>query len=316
MNCRLRLAFSSLAFVAILSPTLQGALFSEDFNDGQAATRWSVVSQQEFRTTPPTNYPPDGAVGFAFDYSTLGLANPQGGADTTGAYIRVNQTDQVGNEGEAYGIFPIGKSFTGRFFVEMDMIVYNEQTTSGATEYGMAGVFLDNANPVAPYQLGSAGGPLAWKYSGDGWTTTDLAVFREGTPASTGYVSLGSYDSIPQNSIPGFQTGVLSSRGPAPSGATAKGSWVKVRIESTDSTVRWFLNGTLIDTYDNSAGHYTSGNILIGASDPFNSVSHQATGVIVDNVIVGVPEPMGMAPALLAQLSLWVCMRTFRLRRR
>jgi hypothetical protein len=183
------------------------------------------------------------------------------------------------------------------------MIVYNEQTTPNATEYGMAGVFLDNANPVSPYQNGSSGGPLAWKYSGDGWTSSDLAIFREGTPTSSGYVSRGSYDSIPANSIPGFRTGMTSSRGPAPPDTHPKGSWVKVRIESTGSTVKWLLNGTLVDAYDNTAGHYTAGNILIGCSDPFNTVGPQPTGVIVDNVVVGVPEPIGLIPAIVMELA-------------
>jgi hypothetical protein len=297
----LRFAFALLG-ACLVPQTVWGALFSENFNDGQAAGRWSVVSQQELRVPPPT-LPPDGAVNFAFDYSSLGLANPSGASDSTGAYIRVNLTDQAGNEGESYSIFPTGKSFSGPFFLEFDMIVYNEQTTPNATEYGMAGVFLDNANPVSPYQNGSSGGPLAWKYSGDGWTSGDLAVFREGTPASTGFVSLGSYDSIPQNSIPGVRTGMTSSRGPAPPDTHPKGSWVKVRIESTGSTVKWLLNGTLVDAYDNTAGHYTAGNILIGASDPFNSVSPQPTGVIVDNVVVGVPEPTGLVPAIIMELA-------------
>jgi hypothetical protein len=295
--------------VSLVSSSLDAALFSEDFNDGQAASRWSVVSQQELRVPPPT-LPPDGAVNFAFDYSALGLANPRGPGDTTGAYIRVNLTDQPGNEGEAYSIFPTGKSFSGPFFLEFDMIVYNEQTTPNATEYGMAGVFLNNASPVSPYQNGSSGGPLAWMYSGDGWTTSDLGVFREGSPASTGFVSLGSYDSIPQNSIPGFQTGVTSSRGPAPVGGPhAKGSWVKVRIESTGPTVKWFLNGTLVDAYDNSAGHYTAGNILIGAADPTNTVGPQPTGVVVDNVVVGVPEPTSLVSALMMELFVLVLAR-------
>ena len=158
----------------------------------------------------------------------------------------------------------------------------------------MIGVFLDNTQPVAPYQWGTEGGPLAWIYSGEGGSTADLAVFKEGGPAATGYMPLADYDAVPANSIPGFETGVIGSRGPATSsGVGINGSWVQVRIESSGSTINWYLNGALVDSYDNSGGFYSAGNIFLGTTDPFNSVN-RAGGTIIDNVVVEdmvVPEP-------------------------
>lgn len=274
------------------------AIFVENFNDGLASTRWSVVSQQESSGMSP----PDGSVNFAFDYSALGISNPSHG-DTIGARIRTNLTNQPGNEGESFSIFPKDQTVSGRFFVELDMLVFNE-AVGGQTEYGMVGVFLDNANPISPYQFGSKGGPLAWQYSGDGFTPDDLWVFKDGSGASTGAMSLGTYDSIPAGTIPGFETGISSARGSAPAATAVTGSWVKVRIESDGTTIKWRLNGAVIDSYDNSSGHYTSGNILIGGVDPFNSVSSAATGVIVDNVVICVPEPPTVILALAAVAGL------------
>ncbi len=295
-----RQAAAILVALAVCASQASAALFSENFNDGLAGSRWSVVSQQDVTGSNP----PDGNVNLAFDYSILGLANPSGG-DTIGGYIRTNLTNQPGDEGESYSIYPNGQSFSGNFFVQMDMIVYNE-SLGGQTEFGMAGVFLDNANPVSPYQNGAKGGPLALEYSGDGFTTDDLFVFKEGTASTNGAMSLGSYDNVPTGTIPGFETGVIGSRGPAPAATAVKGSWVKVRIESTGTQVKFLLNGTVVNTYDNSGGHYTAGNILISSVDPFNSVSTQASGVIVDNIVVGVPEPAAgvLAVAALGMLPI------------
>jgi hypothetical protein len=278
------------------SGSAMGALFSEDFNDGLAATRWSVVSQQEGVVGP------DGSVDFAFDYSTLGIANPGGGADTTGVFLQFNKTDDGPvDEGESYSIFPNGQSFSGDIALELDMFVYNDGG-GGSTEHGMAGLFLENNSPVSPYEFGAVGGPLAWVYSGEGGDGTgDLGKYAEGGLASTGYSALGDYNAVPTGTIPGFETGASGSLGPA-APPNDRGSWVKVRIEAVGSTINWLLNGTVVDTYDNSGGFYTSGNILVGGMDVFNS-ANGANGVIVDNVVV-TPEPATLGLLLAGGLSM------------
>lgn len=268
------------------------ALFTENFNDGNAASRWSIVSQQEGVVGP------DGSVNFAFDYSTLGIANPAGGGDTIGAFLQFNKTDDGPvDEGESYSIYPIGQSFSGTFQLDLYMFVYNDGG-GGSTEHGMAGVFLDNSNPVSPYEFGSEGGPLAWVYSGDGGDGSgDLGVFREGNASSTGYVPLGDYADGP--AIPGFD-GVSG-----PAASNPRGAWVAVTIRSDGTTIDWLLNGTLVDSYDNSGGFYSTGNILIGGMDVFNSANPN-NGVIIDNVVVSIPEPTVFALLLAGAVGLAV----------
>lgn len=280
----------SLAAVLLIAMggQVRAALFAEDFNDGNAASRWSVVSQQEVR--PDGSLLPDGSVDFAFDYSSLGIANPHGGADTTGVFLQFNKTDQDGDEGESYGIYPNGQSFSGMFQLRMDMFVYNDGG-AGSTEHGMAGIFLDNGNPVSPYEFGAVGGPLAWVYSGEGGDGTgDLGRYAEGSASSTGYTPLGDYADNPP--IPGF----VSDLGPAPA-SSPRGSWVDVIVRSDGTTVEWLLNGAVVDTYDNSGGFYTAGNILVGGMDVFNS-SNGNNGVVIDNVSVTVPEPTAVVMLL------------------
>lgn len=281
------LSAAALAATAALDARA-GVLFSEDFNDGAAGTRWSEVSQQE------GVHGPDGGVDYAFDYSTLGIANPTGAVDTIGAFLQFNTTDQDGNEGESYSIYPNGQSFSGDFHLSLDMFVYNDGG-GGSTEHGMAGLFLDNSAPVSPYEFGAVGGPLAWAYSGEGGDGTgDLGVYAEGDGSSTGYTGLGDYNSGNYPLPPGFETG-LGPAGPP----NDRGAWVEVEIFAVGDTISFALNGVVVDTYDNSGGFYTAGNILVGGMDVFNS-SNGANGVIVDNVSVGtIPEPASLALAAL-----------------
>lgn len=291
------------SFVAAMIPSIASAqLFVEDFNDGNAASRWNFAFQLE--ATRDINTGPDGLVDFAFDYSTLGIANPQGGLDTIGAAIGVNLTDQPGDQGETYIIFPVGQVFSGNFSVSADMYVFNDGA-AGSTELGMAGLFLNNNAPVAPYQWGTDGGPLAWIYSGEGGSTADFARFANGGPGVTGYAAIADYNNIPAGSIPGFQTGVSGALGPAES--NPRGSWVKIRIDVAGTDINWYVNDTLVDTYDNSGGFYTDGNIFFGLTDPFNS-SNGGNRAIIDNVLVVVPEPsaltlgaLGLAGYLIAK---------------
>ena len=73
-----------------------------------------------------------------------------------------------------------------------------------------------------------------------------------------------------------------------------------MKVVSDGTSVGYYLNGALVDSYDNSGGFYTSGNILLGGMDVFNS-ANSGNGVVIDNVVVGVPEPTTL---LLAGMSL------------
>lgn len=287
-----------LAGLAWVPVGASAALFSEDFNDGNAASRWSIVSQQEGVVGP------DGGVDFNFDYSTLGIAPPSGSSDTIGAYIHVNDVDDGPvDEGETYAIYPTTYQLptSGDWRIDAQMFVYNDGT-AGTTEFGMIGTFLDPASPVAPYQYGADGGPLAWAYTGEGGAAFDLVAFKEGGPGVTGYAGIIGYQDITAGTIPGFQTGIDGGLGPA--GDNPRGSWVDVSVVKTGTLYEWMLNGVVMDSYDN-AGFYTGSvyTFLLAASDPFNS-ANLGTGTVIDNVVV-IPEPATLALLGLAGLPLF-----------
>jgi len=120
----------------------------------------------------------------------------------------------------------------------------------------------------------------------------------EGSPVSTGYTFLYSCDAIPAGTIPGFETGITGAKGPSNDDENVDGSWVDVSLVSEGDSIGWYLNGVLMDTYDNSGGFYSTGEgmtFLLGIADPYNSVN-APSGVVIDNVaLTVVPEPGSFA---------------------
>ena len=257
------------------------ASFVETFTDGAAASRWGVVIGAS------TGVVDDATADLAFDYSTLGLTNPNGSSETTGAYMQFNITSQGGGssaEASSAAIYPLGVSFDGAFTLELDMNIYYGGGT-GSTEHGFVGV-LDPNDPLAPHRYSLPGGPLAFAYaSDDGSASYGLHGYWDGDAASSGIHAISDYTDVTAGTITDFETGISNAAGPG------FGNWVKVRLESDGTTINWYLNGSLAGSYDNTAGTYTEGSILIGGTDLYSSVN-DVSGVVVDNVVFSaVPEP-------------------------
>ena len=78
-----------------------------------------------------------------------------------------------------------------------------------------------------------------------------------------------------------------------------------MEIRSVAGIVTYRMNNFVIDTFDNSGGAFTVGRLLLGQSDPFNSVNPDDVNgnsnvAVFDNVRLIIPEPsclvlLGMA---------------------
>ncbi len=269
------------------------AQFSDDFDDGAAAGRWTApIVDSEFGTF-------DGTVDFAFDYSTVGIASAPNsvGGTTTGLFMEVNLTDDGSvDEGESIVVLPtvIGSTIpAGDFSLTMDVFYVFDPSVSGSTEYGTFGVFAaapnapaDNTiNDDAPFRFGlSNGNGLAWQASGDAGSFTDLLRYEDPGNADAGsQTGLGAWDDLAPGSVPGVGTGP-GATGPA-------GDWVAVEISSTAGIVEWKFNGVTLDSFDNTGGTFSGGTPLLGYNDPFNSSSGgRAHYIVFDNVEL-IPEP-------------------------
>lgn len=116
-----RLFGLALALLPAVAPAQ--VFYSEDFQDGNAASRWTVSQAGGVN-----------AADFAFDYSTLGIPLAPNGTGTIGLKLEAN----LGPTGASSGImaFPDGQSFSttsGSYTLLFDVWM-NVQSTTGSTE--------------------------------------------------------------------------------------------------------------------------------------------------------------------------------------
>lgn len=296
MTCTRALALVAICGLATASANAQ-VLFSEDFNDGSGATRWSapITTQEDPGIADDSN------TDFAFDYSTFGISAAPNGTGTIGLLQQTNLTDQCpsdpactdSDEGEATGVvsnFMLPAS--GNYQVTADLYLF-WNGGSGSTEYSSFGVGHDGS-PNVPLRFGlNDGDGIAWQVDTDGDSGTDLIKFSD----VNGQTGLGGWEDIPNGTIPGVPTGATSPIGIA-------NQWVEMTITVANGQAGFYINGVLIDSQTADLG----GGVLLGQSDPFNSVNPPAppigaqNGAIWDNVVVSViPEP---ASALMVGLGL------------
>lgn len=279
MRCRRLLISISIGMVSALPCSAQ-ILATETWDDTLGSTRWSSprISQED------SSLAFDGSVNYAFDYGIMSIPSAPNSptSDTVGLFLESNKTDQtVSDEGESVGVTLNGFDIpSGNFQVQVDLYLYNNGLT-GSTEYATFGVYHSGSNNV-PLRFGSsAGDGLAWQLDSDGGSSADLFRFE-----SVGSVEadLGGWEAIPDGTIPSVPTGNAAVVG-------IQNQWIVLAITSQDDVIEFSLNGHIIDSFDNSTGSFTSGSILLGHSDPFNSVNPDnefgfSNGAIFDNLII------------------------------
>lgn len=305
-----RILIPVAVITAAVMPTNVFAQFFEDWDDGSGAARWSapIVAQEDFGIAF------DGIVDYAFDYSAIGApsAPKSQGGTTIGVSMQTNLTDQCpadancidSDEGESVGIVPLSGLAdipTGDFLLTADMYLYwNGQ--SGSTEYGTMGVFSRGLATPLRFNLDNGDG-LAWSVDSEGDSGADILRF-ENPPGTE--IDLGGYEDIPDGSIPGVGTGTALQIGPF-------NQWVELAIASSGGIVSFSMNGYTINTFDNTGGQFSGGTLLIGQSDPFNSVNPGGVGAsnmaVFDNISLVVPEPGSL---LLLGLSILFTLCFFR----
>lgn len=303
------LLYCAVALTVFSSNALAQMVFTEDWDDLGGAGRWSApVVEAETGVF-------DGTVDFAFDYSTLGVPPaPKSSGTTIGLFMEVNTTDDGDfDEGESVGVYATGFTMpAGDFFLTMDVFMNVNNLTNtetgvspgGTTEYGSFGIFAAGAkfpgdagvNDDVPFRFGlSNGDGLALQITGDGGAADDFFLFVDPGNADTGsQTGLGSFDDVPNGTIPGVPTGTGDPANPFRFGP--EDQWVEVGITSSAGMISFSMNGYVIHTYDNTDGALSGGTIMLGYSDPFNSVNldvgvETPNFILFDNVVMAIPEP-------------------------
>lgn len=270
---RRRIVLAVLGVGALPVGAWSQVLYSEDFNDGLAASRWSTVSSSDFGTV-------DVLTNFNLDYSTLEIPAAPGGTGTRGLQLDVNRTNEgVFSEAEGLNAYPNSQDFSGDFVLRFAM---------WGRVVGAAGTTEDSV-----YGINASGTRANWFTFGG--TGTDGYFYSNtmdgGTGGNNDYIAylgltgsdpiaLALYDNLdplPQATFP------ANPLDPLDGGGAPSNRWTTVDVGIAGGRISMRYNGVLFDTYESSL--FANGNVFLGHQDLFNSVNTDSFS-IYDNLRV------------------------------
>jgi hypothetical protein len=262
-------------------------LWSDNFNTDTSAN-WTV----QFASNDGL---PDYSAQFNYDYSADGLPPaPHSGADTHGLKVTVNKGDA---SAAAAGInfYPNGQSFSGNYALRFDMYLIMGNGTY-TTEYALLG--LNHSGNQVNWFRNSGNGYTNSVYDGlwcqieaDGAAYGDYVMNTAPLVNSGGIWSPTAVASRSASTLSGvFKTppwtvGAGSSGAPANLDGSSTPCWAEVELSQLSKSVTLKINNTLIMTYTNTTA-FTSGNIMLGYDDAYDSIGPAGASVIYDNVRV------------------------------
>ena len=276
----LRLLAAGLFVAALPGLSAAQVLYTESFDDGQAATRWT--------TSPSGN--PAYAIDYAFDYATASIPVAPSGTSTTGLKMEVNTS------GSAIGsvmAFPNGQNFSGNHTLSFD-VWFNVVGTVNTTEFGIFGVNHTSTAAQVPTStsgtipsIGPSPNGIDYAMTGDTGSSRDVRVYVTGTErngVSGGYARnntlIQEEQAAPYNFA--YQPFLTSTT------AMPANQWLKVAVTSYSGTTLFQVNG---QTWARTTAATGTGNVMLGYMDLFNSVAPSTIFGLYDNVTVSVAEP-------------------------
>lgn len=236
----------------IVNVDAQTVLFSEDFEDGDAYSRWTFVE------SGGTN-----VLTTDFDYVNAGIAAaPNGGG--LGLKYEVNTVEE-GQESHYYG-FPNDQTFSGNYTLTFDLWM-NYEGTTGTTEFSYVGV--GHANTDVPSSDG-----YDFTVSPDNGAARDLRIYMNGEEMDALDIVLANPTSQNQDDEP-YKS---SFEGDVPGN-----QWLEITVDVTTDTITYMVNG---DFWSKVGASDISGNIMIGYIDLFGSVAPETSFAVYDNIKV------------------------------
>ena len=286
------------------APATSGAVVRVDADDPPETVLWSdnlrtdtsASWTQLFATTNDAPY--DATVDWAYDYSGIPVPSaPHSGGDTHGLHMTVNKNDSQ-LAAAALNFYPNGKSFSGNYALRFDMfLIMND--TSGTTEYALFGI--NHSGTKTNWFRNSTTGfngvdPVGWSFDGvfydvesDGSALGDYVGYS--SPTTAGHnptpinVGRGASTLTGVFKYPPWTGGAGTGGAAANTYASATPIWADVELKQLDGVIYWSINHTLIFAYTNTTG-YTSGNIMLGYTDGYDSIGSSGGSVIYANARV------------------------------
>jgi hypothetical protein len=288
-------------------------LWSDNFSTDSSAN-WTVLFATTNGVAPDycINAQPDGSslplIGsWPFDYSALAVPSAPHTKDgsTHGLYMAVNKTDAV-LAAAALNLYPNGQSFSGNYALRFDMFLIENSSTS-TTEYSLFGI--NHSGTKTNWFRGSTASfngvdPVGWNFDGVFYS---VEADASGLGDYVGYSSPTTANHNPTAITPGVGASALTGVFKAPPWAaggtgiggsaanvygTATPIWADVELKQVNGVIYWSINHALIFAYTNTTG-YTSGNIMLGYTDAYDSIGGSGGGVIYANVrVISLARPL------------------------
>jgi len=268
-------------------------LFFDDFDDSFFASMWTIYTAD---TNGPTS---DNSIAYAFDYSGLGIPpSPHGSGTTLGLLLTVNKSD-LDARAAVVNMYPTDQNFSGDFALRFNMLLSVAAGTAIATEQALCGINHSGLNTNwFRYSAGGVGSP-DWAFDG-----IFCAIGADAGAAAPGDYGLFSGPNAPATVGPNPTTLITAPasifstnefKRPPYSLAGAPGSnpaavssptpiWTDVELSKIGNAVTLKINNTIIIS-TNITGQ-TSGNIMLGYQDPYDSIGNTTSFVVFDNVRV------------------------------
>jgi hypothetical protein len=193
----------------------------------------------------------------------------------------------------ALNFYPIGKSFSGNFALRFDMYLIQNSGVA-TTEYALFGI--NHSGTKTNWFRNNPGGVPAPSFDGlfygveaDGAALGDYVLYSSPTTSGNNPTALTpgrNASTLTQIfKSPPWTPGAAGGGAPANLPFSATPSWADVEISQIGNVVTLKINNTVIFGYTNTTA-YTSGNIMLGYTDAYDSIGSGEAGVIYDNVRV------------------------------
>lgn len=283
-----------LVITFILAPHAGAVLFEEDFDAGTAASKFGTpfFSSEVPGFGGACNTPGvecDGAIEFAFDYSSIGLlpAPNSTGETTIGLGLQVNIFDDGAfDEGEAIAVSPIIAALPSEYRITADTFIFYGGG-AGASEHAVIGINSDQ-NSV-PFTFEPAGVGTVYHVPHDSGLD-DYELPDDYYRVSDGTLT-GLYGGAPSLGLEDPEVLNIPFVGDDPifdDPGYAGNRWFSMELLVRGGTATFSIEGVVIDQFDVST--QAAGDLLFGVADIFNSVN-SSNWVVWDNIVVSETFP-------------------------
>jgi hypothetical protein len=255
-------------------------LFSDNFETDTSAD-WIVRFGANNGIYDATN-------AFAYDYVAAGIPlAPRSGAGTgKGLFVAVNKYNATALGSAGINLYPSGKTFSGDFALRFDMFL--SLGTVSTTEHVLAGLnhsslLTNRVTQSTDANNTTAGGDGIWvAIESDASVNRDYTAYTTTNQANAPVIiaSRSAASMAPFVTSPPYAFAGSPGVGPA----SAK-EWSNVELSQVANVITLKVNATTVFTVTNTSG-YTSGDVMLGMNDQFDSVGSVANYVIFDNVEV------------------------------